>query len=102
VAFLCVAAFGFIAVLPLFWNVPTGYLSGMAAAGGIALINSIGNLGSFSAPYYLGLVKSHTGSIEAGLYTLAAGALVCAGLFLLQRRQPSRVTAAAETASTSG
>jgi sugar phosphate permease len=102
VAFLCVAAFGFIAVLPLFWNVPTGYLSGMAAAGGIALVNSIGNLGSFSAPYYLGLVKSHTGSIEAGLYTLAAGALVCAGLFLLLRRQPSGVTVAAETASTGG
>lgn len=88
VLFLAVGAFGFISVLPLFWNLPTRFLSGAAAAGGIALINSIGNLGSFLAPTFLGVVEERTGSIRIGLLTLAAGALLCAVLIVLSRRRP--------------
>ena len=47
---LCVAASGYIAVQPLFWTFPTGYLSGASAAAGIAMINSFGNIGGFVAP----------------------------------------------------
>ena len=47
---LCFAASGFIAAQPLFWTFPTHYLTGAAAAGGIALINSLGSLGGFVAP----------------------------------------------------
>jgi len=46
----CFAAAGFIAVQPLFWTFPTNYLGGVAAAGGIALINAIGALGGFITP----------------------------------------------------
>lgn len=86
---LCISAFGFIAVLPLFWNLPTSFLSGTAAAAGIALINSIGNLGSFTAPFLLGNIEERTGSIVLGLYILAAGALLCAMLILASRQRRS-------------
>ena len=87
VAALCISAFGFIAVLPLFWNLPTSFLSGTAAAAGIALINSIGNLGSFTAPFLLGNIEERTGSIEMGLYILAGGALLCSVLLVLSKRR---------------
>jgi MFS family permease len=89
---LCLAAFGFIAVLPVFWALPTRYLSGLAAAGGIALINSVGNIGGFAAPFFLGLVEEGTGSVVSGLYVLAAATLVGALLILLFRqvRVPAR------------
>jgi len=90
VAALSLAAFGFISVLPLFWNLPTEYLSGAAAAGGIALINSIGNLGSFTSPYFLGIVEGRTGSIHFGLYGLAVGAVICALLIVLARQRGAR------------
>jgi ACS family tartrate transporter-like MFS transporter len=48
------------------------FLSGSAAAGGIALINCVGNLGGFVAPSIVGWIRESTGSFEAGLYFLAA------------------------------
>ena len=48
---LTICAMGIYAGLPTFWTLPTGFLTGSAAAGGIALINSIGNLGGFVGPY---------------------------------------------------
>jgi len=59
-----------------------GFASGSAAAGAIALVNSIGNLGGFVGPYLVGLVKEHTHSFAGGLVTLAGG-LVLAGLIAL-------------------
>ncbi len=50
---------------------PAALLSGAAAAAGIALINSIGNLGGFGGPYLVGLVKDATGSTDGGLIVLA-------------------------------
>jgi nitrate/nitrite transporter NarK len=67
--------------LPVFWQMPNRFLSGTAAAGGVALINSIANLAGFGAPYMLGLIKTSTGSLSPGLYVVAA-IEVCAALLI--------------------
>jgi len=60
----------------VFWAIPHQYLKGTAAAGGIALINSIGLLGGFFSPTLIGTVKTLTNSLEGGLYAMAALVLV--------------------------
>ena len=70
-AMLCIAAVGMFAIAPLFWTLPTAFLSGTAAAGGIALINSIGNLAGFAAPYAMGYLKDATGGFTAGLLAVS-------------------------------
>ncbi|WP_166366184.1 MFS transporter [Pseudomonas akapageensis] len=72
----CFAAAGFVAVQPLFWTIPTSYLSGAAAAGGIALINSLGNLGGFVAPNLKTLMESQFGDPRAGMFALACVAVI--------------------------
>jgi D-galactonate transporter len=72
---LTIAGLGIFACLPVFWTLPTAFLSGAAAAGGIALINSIGNLAGFAGPYAVGLLKDATGSYTPGLLSLAAAGL---------------------------
>jgi ACS family tartrate transporter-like MFS transporter len=72
------AAIGIYGSKPAFWPLPSAFLTGAAAAGGIALVNSIGNLGGFVGPYVVGWIKDATGSFEAGLYFLAACALASA------------------------
>jgi ACS family tartrate transporter-like MFS transporter len=74
------AAIGIYGSKPAFWPLPSAFLTGSAAAGGIALVNSIGNLGGFVGPYAVGWIKDATGSFEAGLYFLAACALASAAL----------------------
>jgi len=69
---LCVAGFGIFGSLPVFWTFPTAFLGGAAAAGGIALINSIGNLAGFAGPYVVGRIKDATGSFTGGLLLVAA------------------------------
>jgi ACS family tartrate transporter-like MFS transporter len=71
-----VAGFGIFGALPVFWTLPTAFLSGAAAAGGIAIINSIGNLAGFAGPYVMGWVKDSTGSFTYGLLLLSAAAIV--------------------------
>lgn len=83
---LCFAAAGFIAVQPLFWVFPTSHLGGMAAAGGIALINALGALGGFVAPNVKTWADASFGSPQAGLDVLACTTLVGAGLILLLMR----------------
>src|SRR5258708_24106759 len=70
--FLCVAGFGFFAVLPIFWTFPTAFLSGAGAAAGIAAVNSIGNLGGYFGPQVFGLLRDHPGSHAVALLFLAA------------------------------
>lgn len=77
---LCLAAFGFIAVQPIFWALPTEYMTGYAAAAGIGLINSLGNLGGFVAPMMREYFDQSVGG-NAGLNSLALGAV--AGAILL-------------------
>jgi D-galactonate transporter len=74
-AFLSLAAAGVLTCAPLFWSLPTAFLSGTAAAAGIAAINSVGNLAGFVSPYLIGYLKDATGSTQVGMYVLA-GALV--------------------------
>ncbi|MFM0653571.1 MFS transporter [Paraburkholderia sediminicola] len=72
---LGIATTGLIASFALFWVFPPRVLGGVAAAGGIALINSIGQIGGVIAPFMVGKVKDLTGSASMGLYAIA---LVCA------------------------
>lgn len=80
---LTLAAAGTIGCLPVFWTFPSKVLAGPAAAGGIALINSVGNLGGAISPYLVGKVKELTGSTEAALYVIAASTLAAALLVLI-------------------
>ena len=66
------AIVGTMSAIPVFWQMPNRFLSGAAAAGGVALINSVANLAGFGAPWMLGLIKTSTGSLSAGLYVVAA------------------------------
>ena len=75
---LTIAATGVISAIGLFWVFPQRFLTGMAAAAGIALINSIGQLGGLISPYMVGKVKDVTGSASMGLYALAAALVVSA------------------------
>jgi ACS family tartrate transporter-like MFS transporter len=89
-AALTLAALGIYSTLATFWSLPTAFLSGTAAAAGIALINSVGNLGGFVGPYVVGFLSDATGSFYAGLLLLAALVLV-AGLLALAVRHERRL-----------
>jgi ACS family tartrate transporter-like MFS transporter len=79
---LCLANMGIAGTLGPFWSLPTGFLSGAAAAGGIAMINSIGNLGGFLGPYLMGALKTRTEGFTVGLFVLSASLLGAACLVL--------------------
>jgi MFS transporter, ACS family, tartrate transporter len=64
-------AIGMYCSQPVFWSMPTAYLTGVSAAGGIALINSVGNLGGFIGPFAVGWLKDNAGGFQAGLTFLA-------------------------------
>jgi MFS transporter, ACS family, tartrate transporter len=70
---LCLAATGIWGTLGAFWAMPTSFLHGAAAAAGIALINSIGNVGGFVGPYAMGWMREATGDFRSGILLLAAG-----------------------------
>ena len=79
---LVVALAGQKSTLGPFWALGTGYLSGTAAAGGIALINSVGNLGGYFGPRLVGEIKDKTGSESTALLYLG-GALLFLGMIAL-------------------
>ncbi|MFL6634454.1 MAG: MFS transporter [Massilia sp.] len=79
---LSFATIGIFATMPLFWSIPTAYLSSSAAAGGIALINSLGLVGGFVSPFVIGWVKASTGSVNYGLY-IVTGLMVAGAIALL-------------------
>jgi ACS family tartrate transporter-like MFS transporter len=93
IASLTLVNIGISCAKPPLWTMPTTFLSGAAAATGIATINSIGNLGGFFGPAMIGWIKDQTGSFAGGLY-FVAGLLVLSGLLtlLLARSQTSTVT----------
>lgn len=82
---LSIAAFGVFGALPVFWTLPTAFLSGAAAAGGIAIINSIGNLSGFIGPYLVGYIKDQTGSFDGGLQALAGLGVMALVIVLVLR-----------------
>ncbi|HYB56797.1 MAG TPA: MFS transporter, partial [Alphaproteobacteria bacterium] len=98
---MSIAAIGFYGSKGPFWSMPSMFLTGSAAAAGIAWINSLGNLGGFFGPSIVGWVKTSTGSFAGGLYCLAAFALMAAvvtalGLHIQKPAQASETVAAAE------
>lgn len=90
VAALVLVSVGVSAAKPPLWSMPTLFLTGPAAASGIATINSIGNLGGFVGPAVIGWIKGQTGSFEGGLYFVGALMLLSATMTLLLPRFISR------------
>jgi ACS family tartrate transporter-like MFS transporter len=80
------------------WAMPSVFLSGAGAAAGIAMINSVGNLGGFVGPFAIGWLKTVTGGYAAGLYVVGATLAVSAAVTLLLSRQSRRAPAAAAAA----
>jgi ACS family tartrate transporter-like MFS transporter len=81
IAAFSLASFGISGALPVFWNLPTAYLSATAAAGAIAVINSVGNISGYAAPQLVGLLRDTTGSYEVPM--LVMGSLVLLAGFLV-------------------
>jgi MFS transporter, ACS family, tartrate transporter len=95
---MSIAAIGFYGSKGPFWAMPPMFLTGMAAAGAIAWINSIGNLGGFFGPWYVGVMKDLTGSYAGGLYGLGllclGSAIVCAFFLNIPNAVAARAQAA--------
>ena len=93
IAAISIATIGIMGCKGPFWPLPSTYLSGAGAAAGIALINSLGNLGGFAGPYVVGWAKQVTNSFSGGLYALAAltlaGAIVA--FFTIKIHKPAVV-----------
>ncbi|UGB01661.1 MFS transporter [Leclercia sp. G3L] len=87
---------GISASKPPLWSMPTLFLSGSAAAAGIATINSLGNLGGFVGPFMIGLIKQQTGSYTWGLW-FVAGLLILSSIVVLWLSASSRKAQASET-----
>ncbi|MFF1758682.1 MFS transporter [Streptomyces sp. NPDC058266] len=79
---LSFAAAGVLTCAPLFWSLPTAFLGGAAAAAGLAVINSVGNLAGFVSPYMIGALKDATGSTSIPMYVLALSLVVGAAAVL--------------------
>ena len=74
---------------PIFWTLPTAMLAGTAAAGGIALINSVGNISGYVGPFLLGALREETGNYVGGFVCLAVSLLMAPAL-VLTAKEPAR------------
>jgi ACS family tartrate transporter-like MFS transporter len=90
IAAFCVASFGISGSLPVFWNLPTAFLGAAAAAGGIAVINSVGNIAGYAAPQLVGLLRDVTGDYQIPM--LVMGALVLLSGLLVPLAGPVRAS----------
>jgi MFS family permease len=79
----CVAMFGISSSIPVFWNLPTAYFGTAAAAGGIALINSVGNVSGYLAPQLTGVLRDATGGYTVPMLVMGASMLTGAALIPL-------------------
>ncbi len=84
---LTVATMGILGALCQFWSIPPAFLGGAAAAAGIALINSVGNLAGFVSPYLVGWIKDATQSTDLGLYCVALSLILAAAIVLTVPRK---------------
>jgi D-galactonate transporter len=82
VAGLSLATLGILAIFPVFWTVPSTFLGGVAAASGIAFINSMGNLGSIFSPTFIGWVNDQTHSTQLAI-NVVAGMMILAGILIV-------------------
>ncbi|HVH59111.1 MAG TPA: MFS transporter [Candidatus Sulfotelmatobacter sp.] len=83
IVLLCLLAIGYCSSLSPFWAMPSEFLSGFSAASGIAIINSVGNLGGFFGPSMVGFITQRTGALHGGLAFAGVSMLVAATLVLL-------------------
>ena len=77
-----------------FWTFPPALLTGTAAAAGIAIINSVGNLGGFFGPYLIGFIRTETGSFKGSMLVIA-GMLAMSGFLIFLVRPPGKRTSSA-------
>ncbi len=90
-AFVCLAAIGVYSAFGAWWSYPMTFLSGVAAAGAVGLINSFGNIGGYIGPYLTGWIRDRTGSYEPAFLILAGMLLVSGFLMLsLKKGHPTR------------
>ena len=90
--FFTVSVMGIYASFGPFWAIPHSFLTATAAAGAIAMINSIGNLGGFVGPYAMGHIRDVTGSFNGGLLFLVGCLLSAAGLLISLRKSGEQDT----------
>jgi D-galactonate transporter len=79
---LTLTAVGVNSAIPVFWQLPSAFLTGTGAAAGIAMINSFGNIGGFAGPYMTGWLRDLTGNNKSGFFVVAA-LMVMAGIVVL-------------------
>ena len=82
---LALVPIGWCAMLPAFWSIPSRFLTGRAAAGGIAMVNSIPNIGAFLGPALIGYLKDRTGTYHAA-FLLLGGAVIISAVMLVSLR----------------
>ena len=93
IAAISLGAGGVLSLIAITWSFPSAILSGAAAAAGIALINSVGNLGGFCSPTLIGILVKRTGNLDdgmilTGIFVALAGVL----LFVFKSLEPSQLT----------
>jgi MFS transporter, ACS family, tartrate transporter len=88
-AVICIAGWGFFSIFPVFYTLPTAFLSGAGAAAGIAAISSIGNLGGYFGPKIFGQLRDWTGTDFTGLIFLSSCAVVGAVIMLVLGHNPA-------------
>jgi len=100
--FLCFASLGIYSVYGPFWSLPSEFLTGFAAASGIALISSVANLGGFVGPYLVGMVSQRTASLYGGLALTGVSLFFCAALASLLPKKARALHGLIETLRTRG
>ncbi|MFD8381294.1 MFS transporter [Streptomyces sp. NPDC059679] len=96
IAVITVTACSIFAALPVFWSLPSQFLTGAAAAAGIALINTMGNVAGFAASYITGWLKDFSGSYYLPLFVVGGFMLLSAVLMLWLSTRPLPQAADAE------
>jgi ACS family tartrate transporter-like MFS transporter len=97
----CLVALGIYSLYGPFWALPNEFLAGFSAAAGIALINSLGNLGGFVGPFAMGAINKRTGSFRGGLVFAGVSLLISAILILaLRKRRVTETSVAAAVTPT--
>ncbi len=97
--FFTIAVMGVYGSFGPFWSIPSSFLTATAAAGAIAMINSIGNLGGFIGPYVMGFIRDATGSFNGGVMFLVVCLLGAAVLLMMVRKTGKGAAAAPQKAA---
>ncbi|WP_063886846.1 MFS transporter [Rhodococcus sp. LB1] len=100
VTLLSIATGAIFSAAPIFFSIPSSMLTGAAAAGGIALVNSVGNLSGFVSPIVTGRISDMTGSLDGSLWALAALLLVGCAVLLITTRDSQAPTSPGGSAPT--